>query len=184
MLTKHPPIRPSNGASRNARHAEDHAELAFRALLRTFGLLRRTMEPYFSRFGISGSQWGVLRILHSSEEDGVRSLRVTDLSQRMLIRPPSVSGVVDRLEREGLVARNGEKDDLRARRVRLTSKGRSLVHQIMEKHRTKIHSVLGSLSAQQRKELHRLLDRLDSHLEKSLAPTARMGARNESEAAE
>ena len=31
------------------------------------------------------------------------ALRVTELSERLLIRPPSVTGVVDRLEARGLV---------------------------------------------------------------------------------
>jgi len=128
------------------------------------------MEPYFGRFGISGSQWGVLRILHCSEEKGVDALRVTELSERMLIRPPSVTGVVDRLERLRLVERSGEKDDLRVKRVSLTPQGRALVRQIMEKHRMQIHSVLGALSAAEQKELHRLLEQLDAHLENTLAP--------------
>ena len=34
------------------------SEAAFYSLLRTFGLLRQVMEPYFARFGISGSQMG------------------------------------------------------------------------------------------------------------------------------
>src|SRR3954468_17789722 len=79
-------------------------EQTFRALLRTLGLVRRVMEPYFGRHGISGSQWAVLRTLMRAEDDGVRQLRLTDLGDRLLIRPPSVTGVVDRLQKMGLVA--------------------------------------------------------------------------------
>src|SRR5438552_2577532 len=82
-------------------------EGAFRELIRTLGLMERVMQPYFAQFGISGSQWGVLRALDRASEDGLPGLRLTDLSQRLLIRPPSVTGVVDRLERAGLVVRGG-----------------------------------------------------------------------------
>src|SRR5438045_9539495 len=81
------------------------AEGAFRELIRTYGLVERVMQPYFAGFGISGSQWGVLRNLHRAEQAGQTGLRVTALSERLLIRPPSVTGVVDRLQRAGLVAR-------------------------------------------------------------------------------
>ena len=165
MLTKQRKSRPVSTAA-----VEDHTEAAFRALIRTFGLVRRAMEPHFSRFGISGSQWAILRNLSCSESNGVKSLRLTDLSERLLIRPPSVTGVVDRLERQGLVERSGEAGDLRVKRVGLTDQGRALVQQVKEKHRAQIHSVLGALSAGEQKELHRLLDRLGAHLETIAGP--------------
>ena len=66
------------------------------------------MQPYFARFGISGAQWGVLRQLHLAEQEGLAGLRQTDLSERLLVRPPSVTGVVDRLERVGYVQRDSD----------------------------------------------------------------------------
>src|SRR5436309_9189942 len=73
-----------------------------REFIRVEGLVERVMQHYFARFGISSSQWGLLRTLHRAEEDGQSRLRLTDLSDRLLIRPPSVTGAVDRLERAGL----------------------------------------------------------------------------------
>src|SRR4051794_4985740 len=110
------------------------AESAFRELIRVFGLLERVMQPYFARFGISGSQWGVLRTLHRVEQEGVAGLRLTDLSDRLLLRPPSVTGVIDRLERAGLVARDGSPTDLRAKQVALTDQGRQLVERVLAVH--------------------------------------------------
>src|SRR5262249_34236671 len=107
------------------------AESAFRELIRTFGLVERVMQPYFARHGISGSQWGVLRNLHRAEGEGLPGLRLTDLSERLLLRPPSVSGVVDRLERAGLVVRGGTPTDLRAKQVGLTDRGRDLVNHVL-----------------------------------------------------
>src|SRR5438270_5216932 len=98
--------------TRGPTSAARPAEGAFRELIRVIGLVERVMQPYFARFGISGSQWGVLRQLHRAEEDGAPGLRLTDLSERLLIRPPSVTGVVDRLERAGLVVRDGSRTDL------------------------------------------------------------------------
>src|SRR5438309_10975549 len=111
-----PSTKPRAAANGKARPPEN----AFRELIRTFGLVERVMQPYFARFGISGAQWGVLRNLHRAEAEGLARLRLTDLSERLLIRPPSVTGVVDRLERTGLVARESSPDDLRAKQVGLT----------------------------------------------------------------
>src|SRR5262245_39477999 len=109
--------------------ARAREENAVRALVRAFGLLERVMQPYFSQFGITGAQWGVLRTLDRAEQAGLRGLRLTDLSDRLLVRPPSVTGVVDRLERAGLVVRDASPTDLRAKEVRLTARGRQRLEQ-------------------------------------------------------
>jgi DNA-binding MarR family transcriptional regulator len=129
-------------------------------MLRTFGLVERVMQPYFARFGISGSQWGVLRNLRRAELEGLGALRLTDLSERLLIRPPSVTGVVDRLERAGLVSRQGSTTDLRAKHVALTPRGRALLEEVLMVHEAQIDSVMGGLSLAQQAEFHRQLGRV------------------------
>src|SRR5438132_543868 len=113
-----------------------------REFIRVEGLLDRVMQSYFARFGISGSQWGLLRTLYRAEQDAQSGLRLTDLSDRLLIRPPSVTGAVDRLERAGLVARGPAALDHRSKFVGLTKKGRQLIDRIMAVHEKQIAMVL------------------------------------------
>jgi DNA-binding MarR family transcriptional regulator len=154
-------IRSSSGSP----SAGGPDELAFRALIRSFGLLKRVMEPYFAPFGISGAQWGVLRTLHRAEEQGELELRLTDLGQRLLIRPPSVTGAVDRLQRMGLVARAASPLDQRAKHVNLTPAGRALVLRVLVRHPAQIHSVLEGLDAKEHQQLSQLLDKLAAHMQ-------------------
>lgn len=144
---------------------DDAVEPAFLALVRTIGLLRRVMEPYFARFGLSGAQWGVLRTLHrETAESDAKSLRLTDLGDRLLVRPPSVTGVVDRLQRMGLVDRTIPEEDHRVKLVSLTPRGRTLVEQVLADHPQHIANVLAGLDVHGQQELRRLLDRLEPHL--------------------
>ena len=141
------------------------AEVTFRALVRTLGLLRRVMEPYFARFGLSGAQWSVLRTLSREAEAGQRSLRLTDLGNRLIVRPPSVSGVVDRLHRMGLVRRVASTDDQRAKQVSLTAAGRRLVARVLREHSRQIGSVMSELDRAEQQQLEQLLTKLSAHLE-------------------
>ncbi len=156
-------------------------EGAFRTLIRTLGTLERVMQPYFARFGISGAQWGVLRNLHRAEAEGLPGLRLTDLSERLLIRPPSVTGVVDRLERAGLVARRSSRTDLRAKLVRLTPDGRRLLERVLVGHGAQVQAVMGVLSPREQAELERLLTKLGKHLEGLSARATGMGRTQEPE---
>ncbi|HEV3142584.1 MAG TPA: MarR family transcriptional regulator [Gemmataceae bacterium] len=144
---------------------DSSATRAFREFLRVFGLVERAMQPYFARFGISGSQWGVLRNLFRAETEGATGLRVSVLSERLLIRPASVTGVVDRLERAGLVARESDPTDHRAKFVRLTKLGRQLVERVLASHQRQIEDVFGGLKVEEQMRLHGLLMRLGEHLE-------------------
>ena len=140
-------------------------ERAFRQLIRTFGLVERVMQPYFAQFGISGAQWAVLRNLHRAEQDGSPRLRLSELGERLLIRPPSVTGLVDRLERARLVVRVGSPTDLRAKQVSLTPAGRKLVQRVLTVHQEQVNAVLSGLGPDDRTELHRLLGLWRKNLE-------------------
>ena len=145
------------------------AERTFRELIRLFGLVERVMQPYFARFGISGAQWGALRNLQRAKKEGLGGLRLSELGDRMLIRPPSVTGIVDRLERAGLVVRGGAPEDLRAKRVRLTEKGRKVVGEVLAVHGKQLERVLGCFKPAEQERLHHLLVRMGLHLESLLA---------------
>jgi DNA-binding MarR family transcriptional regulator len=138
---------------------------AFRAFVRAFGLFRNVMTPYFAQFGLSGSQWGVLRALDRAEAEGHGRLRLTDLGRRLLVRTPSVSGVVDRLQRQGLVTRMRATRDRREKRVVLTRSGRELVRRVLRRHPAQIRSVLGGLDRREVLLLRRLMERIAAHLE-------------------
>lgn len=140
-------------------------EAAFRALVRTFGLLRRVMEPYFAGFGISSAQWGILRTLHSAEEEGLPHLRLSDLGDRLIVRPASITGAIDRLEKLGLVKRQDCATDQRVKHVCLTAAGRERVACVLQNHGDQMTCVLSCLGMEEQERLRELLERLGQHLE-------------------
>lgn len=142
----------------------DTTEAVFHSLLKTWGLLRQAQEPYFAHFGITASQWGPLRVLHRSEANGEPGLPLKDLSERLMIQPPSVTGVVDRMERQGLVKRVASKSDLRVRLLSLTPQGRALVEEVLKCHAERIKLLLSGLSKDDQETMHTLLEQLKEHL--------------------
>src|SRR5262249_43903485 len=95
---------------------------------------------------------------------------LTDLSERLLVRPPSVTGAVDRLVRAGLVAREVSASDLRAKQVGLTARGRQCVEQVLAVHGSQLDAVLGGLAPAEQAHLQQLLDKLAQHMDKLLHP--------------
>jgi DNA-binding MarR family transcriptional regulator len=84
---------------------------------------RRERKPY----RLTSPQWGVLALL--AEEDGVM---LGALSRRRGIDAPTITGIVKRLERSGLVERRLDGQDRRIVRVCLTAEGRSCCERLAE----------------------------------------------------
>lgn len=122
------------------------------------------MDPYFARFGISSSQWAVLRVLQRAEAAGECGLRASVLSERLLIQPPSVSAVLDRLERYGLLKRHGFKKDQRVRLISLTPKGRNLVASVLRGHADQIRSLFAAHEPAEVRQFLQLHEKFEKRL--------------------
>jgi len=145
-------------------------EAVFHSFLRSWGLLRQAQDPYFARLGISASQWGILRVLQRAELNGDRELPLKEVGERLLIQPPSVTGAVDRLEREGFVKRRPAKTDLRVRHLSLTPQGRDLMAKALTGHAERIQLLFAGLQPQEQDTMLRLLKRLEAHLRTVVSP--------------
>lgn len=126
------------------------------------------MEPYFSGFGITGAQWAVLHTLYRTSEDGLAELRMAELGERLLIRPPSVTSVVKRLQQMKLIEGHASEADHRARFVSLTTAGRAMVARVLAKHEQQVQLVFGCFAPPDQAALAASLDRLSNHLAEQL----------------
>jgi DNA-binding MarR family transcriptional regulator len=140
-------------------------EEVVRTLLRTLGLVKRALGPHFAKFGISNSQWSVLRTLHRAKSEGKAKLRLRDLSDRLLIRPPSVTRVIENLVKKGLVTEQTSASDSRAKDIQLSSAGTELVESILVLNEKKMAEVLGILEPSRQAGLKDSLDKICTHLE-------------------
>ncbi|MFI5381890.1 MAG: MarR family winged helix-turn-helix transcriptional regulator [Tepidisphaerales bacterium] len=141
------------------------SEGAMRALVKAFGLLKHVMEPYFANYGLTGAQWGILRVLGRAEQEGLLALRLSDLGKRLLVRPPSVTGLVGRMQRAGWVELTASAQDQRVKNVSLTPAGRRMLERVMAGHGAQIESMLKPLSHAQRRQLQGLLEQVAGRME-------------------
>jgi DNA-binding MarR family transcriptional regulator len=89
-----------------------------------------------------------------------QGLLMSELSQRLMVSNGNITGITDNLERDGLVERLLLPEDRRARKVRLTEKGRETFEGMAHTHEAWIHEYLSSLSVEEQKMLYTLLGKL------------------------
>jgi DNA-binding MarR family transcriptional regulator len=88
-------------------------------------------------------------------------LRLNELNDQVLLSQSSLSRLVERLEKRGLVARMPAPDDGRGVLLKLTEAGAELQKDIGREHVRDISGLLGpALTAAEQRELRRLTEKL------------------------
>jgi DNA-binding MarR family transcriptional regulator len=87
-------------------------------------------------------------------------LKMKELSRHLMVTGGNVTGIVDPLEKQGLVERTAEPADRRAYRVRLTRAGRKAFAEMARAHEEWIVELLAGLSRREHAEVFRLLGRM------------------------
>ncbi len=87
-------------------------------------------------------------------------LKMNELSRHLMVTGGNVTGIVDPLEKDGLVERMSEPADRRAYRVRLTRAGRKAFAEMARAHEGWIVELLGGLTRKEQADTYRLLARM------------------------
>lgn len=123
-------------------------------LLRTADVIWNASRIFFQEWDLSPSQFNVLNLLGSNPE----GLSQTELGRQLITHRSNVTGLVDRLEKRGLVRRKESPADRRAYRVVLTRAGSHLLEQILPHYYKKAHQVWNGVSGGGISELLGALD--------------------------
>jgi len=97
-------------------------------------------------------------------ERAPHGLQMGELSRRMLVTGGNVTGIVDQLERSGLIVRTEDPADRRAYLVKLTKEGRRLFALMAAEHETWIVKLFSGIPKREQRALHESLSRLRGQL--------------------
>ena len=137
---------------------------AILGLVLTGTLLAKEGDAVLRPFGLTISQFNLLMTLTYQSQDG--HLSQTELSRMLLVNRANVTGLVDRMEKAGWVARGSDASDRRVNLIRITAEGRRLLKRAEKAYLFRIEGVMGALAEEERDRLCRFLDRLRAGISK------------------
>lgn len=91
-------------------------------------------------------------------------LRMSELSQRLMVSGGNVTGITDQLEREGFVLRTRNSGDRRAYTVRLTEMGLKRFREMAARHEQWMIELLAGLTREEKEAMIRELGKLKTHI--------------------
>ena len=129
------------------------------ALVRAFRAVNRASNRALRPLGLSAEQAHILLVLWLEG-----SMRMTDLQRIIMLSSPTLTGAIDRMERAGLVRRVADSGDGRAWRIEPIDPDSATRHRIESTLETIESDCFAALSATERRDLLRLLDKLSGSL--------------------
>lgn len=124
------------------------------ALVRSAFLVDAVYAESARKYGITSQQGQLLCVLMAQPRG------MSDLGATLGLAKSSLTGLVDRTERNGLVRREPDPGDLRAVRVALTARGNKLVDEFYAETCRRIEKLPAGLGAEERETLAGLLGRV------------------------
>ena len=113
-------MAPKTTAKKARKPSSTLEQEAYLSLLRTSDVLARGAEEVIKPFGLSGTQYNILRILRGA---GAQGLCCHEAGERMLTHDPDITRLLDRLERRGLIVRARASSDRRVITAQITPEG-------------------------------------------------------------
>ncbi len=101
-------------------------------------------------------------------ERAPQGLKMSELSQRMMVTGGNVTGITDGLEREGFVVREVDPSDRRVFRVKLTPEGQKQFRRMAAEHEQWVIGLFDGMSTRQKNQLVELLGDLKGHISQSV----------------
>ena len=145
---------------------QENTVLRLWLLLRRVGdTVVRCQDSVFSRYGLTSEQ---LHVLASVKSRG--PLRPSDLASILERTPNSMSMLIDRMVKAGLIRRTRDRKDRRVVTVTMTEKGRTAFDPAVPAGWEFIHEVLSTLSDDEQRDLVNMLERVKCELDSSLNP--------------
>jgi len=149
---------------------EPASKLKLRLWLRLLGASRAIeidlRKRLRARFGVTLPRFDVMAALARKDA----GMTMTELSRYLMVSNGNVTGIIDRLVREGLVMRLADEQDRRATFVRLTPKGAQQFQTMAKAHEQWVSEILAGCGREDAEALIDLLGGLRAGNRKKAAP--------------
>ncbi|MGL5806721.1 MAG: MarR family winged helix-turn-helix transcriptional regulator [Xenococcaceae cyanobacterium] len=127
------------------------------AFLQTTADVYRALEVHFARYHLSMGKFTLLMQLLQAGRGGLAPSQCADRSG---VTRATITGLLDGLEKDGLVERKPYLNDKRRLYVQLTEKGRHLLNKILPDHFCRTTNLMANLSETDKQTLIGLLAKL------------------------
>jgi DNA-binding MarR family transcriptional regulator len=147
---------------------------AYLYLLRAADVVYHAREAILAGHNLSQGRFTVLMLLLDKSENRAVPRTPAELAESAGVTRATMTGLIDTLERDGLVKREPDPVDRRMMSVHLTARGQDVLREVLPGHFQWMAALMAPLAEGERKTLVRLLTKVSR---RAKAPKAEAGAK-------
>ena len=140
--------------------AEIEKVIQYLTLLRVGSDLALSLDNYLSEYNLLQSRWWVLILL--MREDNLMSFPST-LASKTGVTKATMTGLIDSLEKGGLVKKVIHANDRRKFKIQLTNNGQNKLDEVMPDYYRRVGRLMGALSKEEGEVLVSILSKLQAN---------------------
>jgi DNA-binding MarR family transcriptional regulator len=118
-------------------------------------------ERLAGAYGLSQQQWTLLGVLYRNGQ----GMTMTELGKNLLVTKANMTGMIDRLERDGFVSRHPDQFDRRVTKVMLTEKGTNFMREIEGPRDRFTSEMFSDFTLEECQQFHEYLERFFKKLD-------------------
>jgi DNA-binding MarR family transcriptional regulator len=119
-------------------------------------LLLREGSSLLRPFMLTDTQFNILMLLKYQSENG--RINQTQLGNMLLIHRSNITGIIDRMEKAGLVRRIADTEDRRINYIEMTEKGKEILEKAHKVYYKRLDEVMSVLSDSDNKHIRTSLE--------------------------
>jgi DNA-binding MarR family transcriptional regulator len=132
----------------------------------------RVVDANLTENRISAGRFTVLMLLLDKASNCAQARTPAELADLSHVTRATMTGLIDTLERDGLVTRQPDANDRRMLSVELTTKGHNLLSKILPPHFQRMAALMAPLDESERKTLVQLLTKIRTQADLMNVPAA------------
>jgi DNA-binding MarR family transcriptional regulator len=125
-------------------------------LMKVYNIAARCMEQELKEKGMTLPRFEIISQL-GVEEDGCTQ---ENLCNKLFVTKGNISGLLDRMVKEGWVSRETNPSNRRCNRIQLTPRGRKIYQSVVPKRESCLAKMFSKLKPREQNELNGLLEKL------------------------
>ncbi|MGJ9460570.1 MarR family winged helix-turn-helix transcriptional regulator [Oceanobacillus sp. CF4.6] len=135
--------------------SENFSLKAFVVLMKASRTLEEIIKKDISSHGMRTSDFTILEALYHKGRQTIR-----EISEAVLINTGSITYVIDKLEKKGLLERSNCSEDRRVVYIQITGQGKELMDDIFPKHQSVIEEIFDDVTVEDKQVLIEVLKKV------------------------
>lgn len=124
-------------------------------------MIARASFRYFQGHKLTDAQFNVLMQLRYA---GEKTLSQAVLGRRLVVNKADMTGIIDRLERQGLVRRQAHPEDRRVNMIEITEKGVQVAEELEPGYFEGVRQLMSGIPPVELKKLNGILERVRGNI--------------------